>query len=205
MSLGRLHVIVDIAPPAAGEELLDAIVGSGAPVVQLRAKGLDDRRRFELTSMLVERCRRAGATCIVNDRVDIALATGADGWHGGADDLPVATARRLLGPTSVVGSTARDPGTARRLEDEGASYLGVGPVYPSTTKDGLPAPIGLEGLAAVVAAVSIPVFAISGVTAQRVPEVLDTGAHGIAVIGAVRDAPDPAAAVRGLLDALEPT
>ncbi len=203
MSLGRLHVIVDVAPGAQGEELLEEVLGAGATVVQLRVKGVDDRRRLEITSRFVGRCALAGATSIVNDRADLALAAGAGGWHGGAQDLPVATARRLLGPDAVVGGTARDPDAAQRLEREGASYLGVGPVYTSTTKAGLPAPIGLEGLAAVTSAVSIPVVAISGIDAGRVPDVLSAGAHGVAVIGAVRDAPDPAASVRDLLDALE--
>src|SRR5205823_15043548 len=105
-------------------------------------------------------CRPAGVTCLVNDRLHVALAVGADGGHVGADDLPVAAARRILGPYAVLGATARDPETARRAVADGASYLGVGPAYPTSTKGGLPAPIGPAGVAAVAAAVPVPVIAI---------------------------------------------
>ena len=94
------------------------------------------------------------------------------------------------------------PTTARRLVAEGADYLGVGPTYATATKDGLPDPIGPDTVAAIVAAVEVPVIAISGITAARLPEVLATGAHGVAVVGAVVDAPDPGAATRELLDLL---
>ena len=87
----------------------------------------------------------AGATCLVNDRADVALAVGADGVHVGADDLPVAIVRRLVGPDLFVGGTARDPETGRRLVGEGASYLGVGPTFATKSKAGLPEPIGVAG------------------------------------------------------------
>jgi thiamine-phosphate pyrophosphorylase len=123
--------------------------------------------------------------------------------HLGANDMPVRAARGALGPDFVVGGTARDPGTARRLQDEGATYLGVGPVYATATKDGLPDPIGLDGLRAVVDAVTIPVIAIAGITAERVPAVVDAGAHGVAVVGAVAAAADPRDATAALVAALE--
>ncbi|MBO0729889.1 MAG: thiamine phosphate synthase, partial [Acidimicrobiaceae bacterium] len=132
---------------------------------------------------------------------DVALATGA-GVHLGAEDLPVAVARRLLGPDAVVGGTARNPGTATALVEAGATYLGVGPCYTTATKDGLPPAIGPGGVAAVAGAVDIPVIAIGGVTLDRVPELLAAGAYGVAVVDAVAGAPDPDAAVRELLDAL---
>lgn len=209
--LGRLHVIIDAGPTPtggrddglalAGAVLSGPVLAIGTPVVQVRVKGVIDRVRLDLVSPLAARCAASGAACIVNDRADVALATGA-GWHGGADDLPVAVARRLLGAGALIGGTARDPEAARRAEADGASYIGVGPVYATASKDGLPDPIGLATLAAVAEAVHIPVIAIAGITAARVPEVLDAGAYGVAVIGAVRDAPDPAAAVVELLVAL---
>jgi thiamine-phosphate pyrophosphorylase len=129
--------------------------------------------------------------CLVNDRLHVALAVGADGGHVGADDLPVAAARRVLGGDAVLGATAREPMTAKQAVAEGASYLGVGPAYRTTTKTGLPDPLGPSGVAAVAAAVDIPVIAIGGVTVDAVPALLDAGAYGVAVVGGINDAADP--------------
>jgi thiamine-phosphate pyrophosphorylase len=135
----------------------------------------------------------------VNDRADVALAVGADGVHLGAEDLPVAAVRRLVGPDLLVGGTAREPSMARRLAEEGASYLGVGPTFATKSKTGLPEPIGVAGVRAVASAVSVPVIAIGGITAQRVDEVMAAGAWGVAVIGAVSDAPDPHSATHEMM------
>ncbi len=194
--LGRLHVLVD------SEGLAAAALDGGAPTIQVRLKAGTDAARCAVAAAVVARCRAAGALCLVNDRADIAVAVGADGVHLGADDLPVDAARRVAGPVAIVGGTARDPLTARRLVARGASYLGVGPTYATTSKDGLPDPLGLAGLAAVVAAVDAPVVAIAGITADRVPEVLAAGAFGVAVIGAVSGAADPRAATRELAAAV---
>ncbi|MGH3738219.1 MAG: thiamine phosphate synthase, partial [Micromonosporaceae bacterium] len=120
----------------------------------------------------------------------------------GAEDLPVPAARRVLGPYAVLGATARDPRNARRRVAEGASYLGVGPAYRSSSKRGLPEPIGPEGVGAVADAVDVPVIAIGGVTTARVPELLAAGAYGVAVIGAINDAADPYAATLEFCTAL---
>ncbi|MDE0237939.1 MAG: thiamine phosphate synthase [bacterium] len=145
---------------------------------------------------------KAPAVVIVNHRVDSPPAVGAAGVHGGADDLPVPVLRSLLGPEALVGGTARDPDTALRHQADGASYVGVGPVYTTATKDGLPDPLGPAGVEKVAAAVDIPVIAIAGITAPRVPELMDAGAHGVAVIGAVAHAADPVAATAELLEVL---
>jgi thiamine-phosphate pyrophosphorylase len=192
VALGRLHVLVDAV------ELAAAALDGGAPTLQVRLKAGTDAARFTLAAAIAERCRAAGALCLVNDRADIAVAVGADGVHAGAEDLPVAAVRRVVGADAVVGGTARTPAVARRLVAEGASYLGVGPTYATGSKDGLPDPIGLAGVRAVVDAVDVPVVAIAGITAARVPEVLATGAWGVAVIGAVAGAADPRSATREL-------
>jgi len=201
-----LHVITDDRPGRDVLATVTATLSAGAPCLQVRAKHGTDRERLALASAVVTACRDAGAVCLVNDRLDLALAAGAHGVHLGADDLPVADARRLAdavaGPGFVVGGTARDPATARALVADGCDYLGVGPVHASATKDGLPAPLGLDGLRRVTEAVTVPVVAIAGITVARIPDVLAAGAHGVAVIGAVSDAADPAAATRALLDAL---
>jgi thiamine-phosphate pyrophosphorylase len=147
-------------------------------------------------------CDDAGALCLVDDRVDVALAVGAGGTHLGAHDLPLAAARRIAGPDHVLGGTARDPRLARELVASGATYLGVGPTAATSTKDGLPSPLGVAAVGAVAAAVDVPVIAIGGVTAAHVPDLLSAGVHGIAVVAAVSEAADPAEAVRALLRAL---
>jgi thiamine-phosphate pyrophosphorylase len=196
--LGRLHVLVDSL------ELADAALDGGAPTLQVRLKDGTDADRYRLAAVIAERCRAAGATCLVNDRADVAAAVAADGVHVGATDLPVEAVRRVVGPAALVGGTARGPATARRLITEGASYLGVGPIYATLSKDGLPEPIGLDGLRSVVAAVDdVPVIAIAGMTAGRVDEVLATGAWGVAVIGAVADADNPRKATSELAAAVE--
>lgn len=203
MPLGRLHVITDTRAGRDPLAVVTAAVEAGAPVVQVRGKNLTDRELYELTCRVLEVCARHGAACLVDDRVDVALAAGAHGAHVGEHDLPVAAARRVLGPAATLGATARDAGTARRHEQAGATYLGAGPVYATSTKQGLPPPLGPAGVARISAAVAVPVVAIAGVTADRVPELLDAGAYGVAVVGAVSDAADPHAATEALLRALE--
>jgi thiamine-phosphate pyrophosphorylase len=201
-TLPRLHVLTDPAADDRALAVVEAALGSGARCVQVRAKGLDDRHHLGFAREVVARCRRVGALCLVNDRVDLALASGADGVHLGATDLPVAAARELAGDRLLIGGTARDPATAAELVAEGADYLGAGPLFVTSTKDGLPAPIGFDRLAAIVRAVDVPVVGISGITADRVPAVLAAGAHGVAVTAAITSAPDPAAATAALLAAL---
>ncbi|MGH8776323.1 MAG: thiamine phosphate synthase [Jiangellaceae bacterium] len=198
----RLHVLTDAREGRDALGVVAAAVGAGARVVQVRRKGCTDRELYEFAARVVEICDEHGACCIVNDRIDVALAVGAAGTHLGADDLPVEVARRVGGPGHLVGGTARDPQRAAELAAAGADYLGVGPAYATGTKDGLPDPLGPEGVAAVARAVDVPVIAIAGVTVERVPELLAAGAHGVAVVAAVSGAGDPAEATRALLRAL---
>jgi thiamine-phosphate pyrophosphorylase len=195
--LGRLHLLTAAVP------VVEAALSVGVPVIQVRVDDeVCDRDAYALTERIVALCREAGARCLVNDRLDVALAVGADGAHVGAQDIPVAAARRILGPDAILGATARDPAAARAAVAAGASYLGVGPAFATTTKDGLPDPIGPAGIGAVAAAVDVPVIAIGGVTVGRVPGLVAAGAYGVAVVAAVNDAPDPARATADFLAAL---
>lgn len=204
LPLGRLHVITDTRPGRDPVAVARAALSAGAPVLQVRVQDHHtDREAFDLTLALLELCRRYDATCLVNDRLHVAVAAGADGGHVGALDLPVGAARTVLGATAVVGGTCRDPHSARALRRAGADYLGAGPAFTTATKDGLPDPIGPRTIARIAAAVDIPVIAIGGVTAERVDELIAAGAHGVAVVGAVSGAPDPHAATRELLAAVE--
>ncbi|CAI9403052.1 thiamine phosphate synthase [Nocardioides sp. T2.26MG-1] len=200
--VGRLHVVTDARTGRDALGVIARAVAAGAPVVQVRAKDGTDRALYELARRAVEICTPAGTTCIVDDRVDVALAAGAAGTHVGLEDLPVAAVRRIAGPGHLVGATVRDPERAAALVAEGADYLGVGPAYATETKAGLPAPLGPAAVGAVARAVGVPVVAIGGVTARQVPELLAAGAHGVAVVSAISEAADPAEATRELLRSL---
>lgn len=201
--VGRLHVLTDARGGPEALEVVAAAVAAGAPVVQVRHKNCTDRELHDFAARVVALCAGSPAQCLVNDRVDVALAVGADGTHLGADDLPLAAARRVAGPGHLLGGTARDPEQARRLVAEGADYLGVGPAYRTATKSGLPEPIGPVGVGAVARAVEVPVIAIGGVSAERVGELLAAGAWGVAVVDAVSGVADPAAATRRMLAELD--
>ena len=193
----RCYLVTDADPDLALlEERCAAALAGGVTTVQLRAKGLTDRQLLLAAQALHARCQAAGALFIVNDRVDIALAAGADGVHLGVDDLPVADARRLLGPHAVIGYSPENDADRLAAEQAGADYLGVGPVYGTSTKSDAGAAIGLDGLARVVRATTLPVVGIGGVTLANAPDVLCAGAAGVAVVGAIWHAPDPEAAAR---------
>jgi thiamine-phosphate pyrophosphorylase len=199
--LPRIHCITDLgAHDGPALDMLAAVVAQGVDAVQVRAKSLTDRELVAFTEALVDRLCGTTAAVIVNDRLDVALAAGAHGVHLGLDDLPVRTARRLAPAGFLVGATCRDAEQARHARKAGADYAGVGPVYPTRTKDGLPAPIGLSRLAE--AARELPAVAIAGVTAERVPEVVAAGAHGVAVAGAICGDLDPSAAAARIVKAL---
>ncbi|MEV4541815.1 thiamine phosphate synthase [Micromonospora echinaurantiaca] len=204
-SLGRLHLVTDTRP---GRDPLTVVraalaVARAELVVQVRVEdSATDREAYDLARRVVALCAGYDATCLVNDRLHVALAVGAGGGHVGADDLPVGAARRVLGSAAVLGATARDPGTATEAVAAGASYLGVGPCHPTGTKTGLPDPIGPAGVGAVAAAVDVPVIAIGGVTAATVPALRAAGAYGVAVVGALSAAADPGRATAELLQAL---
>ncbi|WP_200206295.1 thiamine phosphate synthase [Micromonospora coerulea] len=204
-SLGRLHLITDTRPGRHPLAVLRAALPVAGPelVVQVRVEDdATDREAYELARRVVALCAPYGATCLVNDRLHVALAVGAAGGHVGADDLPVRAARRVLGSTAVLGATTREAESAAAAVVAGASYLGVGPCHATSTKTGLPAPIGPAGVRAVAEAVAVPVIAIGGVTAASVPALRAAGAYGVAVVGALSGAADPARATATLLGAL---
>lgn len=201
---GRLHVITDTRPGCEPIRVTEAALAAGAPVVQVRFEDhYTDREAFDLAEAVVDLCRDYGATCLINDRLDIALAVGAHGGHLGQQDLPVSAARRILPSEAVVGATSRDPHSARAQQRAGASYLGVGPAHRSPTKPDLPTPLGAERIGELARSVDIPVIAIGGVTVEAVPTLRAAGVFGIAVVGAVSRAADPYAATRRLLEVLD--
>lgn len=199
----RVLVLTDrgLAEPRSVVEVVRQALEGGARAVQLRNKGDNARELLAVGGALRELTRKAGALLFVNDRLDVALALEADGVHLGPHDLPVASVRRHAPEGFLIGRSADDPDVARQAVDDGADYIGCGTVYATTTKPDAGDVIGTEGLLAVVEAVRVPVVGIGGITPERAAEVARTGAAGIAVVGAVMGAPDPAAAVRTFLRA----
>lgn len=204
----RLTVITDdvLVRPRALADVVREALAAGAPTIQLRLKDATARELLEAAHTLLPIVRSAGGLFIVNDRLDVALAAGADGVHLGPDDIPVMDARAVAAETLgtaadafIVGCSADTPDEAARAEAGGADYLGVGAVYATANKSDAGEVIGLEGLRRVVEAVSIPVVGIGGITPERANAVAQTGACGSAVIGAVMGSAEPAKAVRALL------
>jgi len=198
----RLIVITDrsAAAPRNVVEVVKAALAAGAPAIQLRDKSASARELHEAGSALLPWAREADALFFVNDRVDVALALGADGVHVGPDDLPVARVRAAAPAAFLIGTSTDDPEVARELAEDGADYLGCGTVYPTTSKPDAGDVIGLDGLDRVARAVSVPVVGIGGIDASGSAAVAGTAASGVAVIAAVMGAADVAEAVRALME-----
>lgn len=199
----RLIVITDrtLAAPRSVQEVVAAALEAGAPAIQLRDKTATASELFDAASTLRALVHAKGALLFVNDRLDVALAARADGVHLGPDDLPVAAARSAAPASFLIGFSTDDPAQARRAEQDGASYIGCGAVFGTTTKaEAADERIGVERLAAVVAAVRIPVIGIGGIDPGNVAQVAAAGARGAAVVSAVMRATDPFAVTRQLLD-----
>ncbi|MFQ6111878.1 MAG: thiamine phosphate synthase [Nitrospinota bacterium] len=196
-----LHVITDRnlygrVPGRGLEDVARAAAQGGATVIQLREKGLDGKELCRMGELLSALSRELSFAFIVNDRLDVALISGAHGVHLGQGDLPIAGARRLTDEALIIGASASNREEALRAQDEGADYLGVGPVYTTGTKETGRAPLGPGGIEAVARAVSIPVVAIGGITAENVAPVIEAGAAGVAVISAVMACQDIERATR---------
>jgi thiamine-phosphate pyrophosphorylase len=164
----------------------------GAQIIQLREKGLTDRDLVDRAAKVRRWTRRAGVLLIVNDRPDIARLVEADGVHLGQEDLPVREARRILGPDALIGVSTHTIEQVRQAVLDGASYLGVGPTFPSRTKD-FPAFAGLDFVRQACAETALPAFAIGGIDAGNVGQVLAAGAKRVAVSHAIAQAEDPRA------------
>jgi thiamine-phosphate pyrophosphorylase len=198
----RLRLMVVTDPECGGRGVVDVVraaLRGGAPAIQLRMKDAPAREMADAARALLAETRAAGALLFINDRVDVALAVGADGAHVGQDDLPVEPARALAPPGFLLGVSAETAELARQAQADGADYVGVGPVYATGSKADAGDAVGAARIAEVASAVRIPVVGIGGITVANAPPVIQAGATGIAVISAVMRADDPEAAVRTLL------
>ena len=200
----RLYVILD-RTAARGRDLgtvLDGALAGGCRLFQLREKEWPSGRLLPLAERLRARCRHAGATFIVNDRVDLALAVDADGVHLGQEDLPPGVARPLLRPGMLLGLSTHSEAQAQAAQAAGADYIAVGAMFPTGTKPDFEL-VGPGLLRKLRGQIRVPLIGIGGITLDNVAEVIRAGADGVAVISAVCGAPDPEAATRRFLDLIE--
>lgn len=183
------------------EVVKDALQG-GVTCVQLREKNCSTREFIAEARALKALLCDTGVPLFINDRVDVALAVGADGVHLGQSDMPIGDARRLLPPGTLVGISAESLDEAVTAAKEGADYIGIGPVFATRTKTDTAPPMGPEGVREIREAVGIPIVGIGGIGPDNAAEVIAAGADGVSVVSAIVSAPDPKDAARSLKKAI---
>ncbi|WP_305043515.1 thiamine phosphate synthase [Geoalkalibacter sp.] len=202
-----LYLITDrqaLPPGRRLEEVVAAACRGGVGAVQLREKDLGARELYPLACRLRDLTAACGARLLINDRIDLALAVEADGVHLGGQSLPTAVVRHLLGPARLIGVSTHHPDEIRAAHHNGADFVTFGPVYATPSKAAFGPPQGLVALRAACRAAPLPVFALGGITAERVPAVRAAGARGIALIRAILGAVDAQQAARSLREPYRP-
>jgi thiamine-phosphate pyrophosphorylase len=201
----RLYLVTDrqLAAGRSTVSLVRESLEAGLRAVQLRERDLDTPALLRLAEDLLHLAHDRQASLLINDRVDLVLALAADGVHLRADSIPVAATRRVLGPRPLIGASAHSVDEVLRAEADGADFVVFGPIYPTASKRAYGPPIGLASLEAAACQARIPVFAIGGISIERVAEVRRAGAFGVAVISAILAAPNVAQATKQLLSALQ--
>ena len=200
----RLCFIADIEA-LAGMDVLQIIVeavAGGSTIIQLRTKKRATREFLQIGMKAVELLRPRKIPLIINDRVDIALACEADGVHLGQADMPLPWARKILGKEKLIGITASTLAEAIEAEKEGADYVGVGPIFKTSSKEDVPPVLGLDGVREIRAKIGLPVLAIGGISVANAGQVMAAGADGIAVISAIASATNPRQAATELIEAI---
>ena len=203
--LPRLYAIID--PVQAGGrspvEVAAALLAAGVQLIQLRDKQASSRDLYATAQRLGVYIREEGGTFIVNDRADVALAVGAEGVHVGQDDLPVESARAILGPGKIIGYSTHVLEQVREADRSSANYIAFGPIFPTTSKANPDAVVGLEGLRAARKATRKPLVAIGGITLENARAVIEAGADSVAVIRALVGTEDIRARAREFLRSIE--
>jgi thiamine-phosphate pyrophosphorylase len=200
-SLSGLYIILDpsVSPARSLVEVLTSAAEAGASLFQYRNKTASMKDAYVEALALRHAASKAGVLFIVNDRCDLALAVDADGVHLGQGDLPLDLARKVMGPDKLVGISTHNPDQVREATAGKPDYLGFGPIFKPGSKQDHDPVVGLEGLRAMRALTSLPVFAIGGIQIDQAGEVMRAGANGVAVISAILKAPDISHSVNAFL------
>lgn len=206
MNVPRLHIVTDETIQGRHDHvaLAKLALDGGADCVQFREKRA--RTTAELVGLaerIVAACRTTGAVAVINDRVDVAVAAGASAIHLGRDDLPASVARQMLGTEALIGGTANSFAEAEKVWKTEVDYLGVGPVFGTTSKANPAPPMGLTLFAEIATACPKPLIAIGGIAPANIGEVMAAGAHGVAVLSAIVASDEPALATRHCREALD--
>jgi len=180
----------------------EALAG-GVKAVQLREKDLSVRELLRLAGTFRSITAEFGARLLINDRVDVCLAVGADGVHLRAGSLPVPAVRKILGPDRLIGRSVHSASEAMEAQRAGADYVILGPIYDTPSKRSMGKPLGLSELRSAADQVSIPVFAIGGIRSDRIREIIQSGVQGVAAISVLLHAPDPRSSAERLLRELK--
>ena len=202
--IGRLHVLTDtvLQNRFSHLELTEQAISGGADTIQFRQKSGSTRELIQIAGRMKHLCAKTGTPFIVNDRIDVAIASEADGVHLGQDDFPIPLARKLLGKGCIIGGSAATTEEMETCIREGADYVGFGPVYPTGSKDNAGPVSGIDILKRIVESSPVPIIAIGGIDQNNTSHVMGAGAHGIAIISAVCCREDPKEATRELHDAV---
>lgn len=195
-----LYLVTDrtLSRGRATADIVREAVAGGVTCVQLREKGCPTHEFITEARLLKTLLHPIGIPLIINDRLDVALAVGADGVHLGQQDMDIADARRLAGPDFIIGISAESLADAVRAESQGADYIGISPVFATATKKDTATPLGLEGIRQIRAAVRLPLVGIGGITVENTAAVITAGADGIAVVSAIVAADCPQSATAAL-------
>lgn len=199
MSFPRLYALTDASAPGSHVEQVREYADAGVRIIQVRDKLASSRALYETVVAALEITRPRGVRLIVNDRVDVALAAGADGVHVGQDDLPAESAREILGPLAIIGISTHSLAQAAAAAGLPVDYVAIGPVFATTTKANPDPVVGLEGLRAVRSAVTLPLVAIGGITLEKAPDVFAAGADSVAVVSDLRAGASVSERVRAYL------
>ena len=200
----NLYLITD-RKSTRGREIsfvVEEALKGGVKMVQLREKDLSSRDLYATAYEMRKLTARYGALLCINDRIDIALAVNADGVHLGNSSIPVPRARKILGANRLIGVSCHTMENAIDAQEKGADFITFGPVFYTPSKAAYGNPLGVDKLGDITRTLRIPVFALGGVTREKVPQVIGAGAHGIALISAVMAADDPHEETKSLLSSL---
>jgi thiamine-phosphate pyrophosphorylase len=177
--------------------VLDAVLAGGAKIIQLREKHWEKKALYEVALVFRERTLRQDALLIINDHVDIALATAADGVHLGQDDLPVKAARQIA-PGLVIGASSHNLREALQAEEDGADYVNIGPIFPTSTKENAQRFLGVQAIREIGPRLGVPFTVMGGINPENIREVLEVGARRVAMVTGITRAPDICGRVREL-------